>query len=177
VTVFRTLVTTAVLVALTGCTGLPKGIEPVTGFEPERYLGTWYEIARLDHRFERGLSNVTAEYSLNDDGSIAVINRGYNESDEEWQEVEGRAKFVGDRNVGHLKVSFFGPFYASYVIFELDTEDYSEAYVTGADRGTLWYLSRTPTVSEEAMAKFRAQAEAQGFDLDELTVVEQARNK
>ncbi|WP_028670285.1 lipocalin family protein [Saccharospirillum impatiens] len=162
---------------LAGCTGLPKGIEPVAGFEPDRYLGTWYEIARLDHRFERGLSNVTAEYSLNEDGSIRVLNRGYKEAEGEWQQAEGRAVFVGDRDVGHLKVSFFGPFYASYVVFELDKEAYSQAYLTGSDRGTLWFLSRTPQVSETAMAQFRARAEAEGFELDELIVVDQSQNQ
>ena len=162
---------------LAGCTGLPKGIEPVTGFEPDRYLGTWYEIARLDHRFERGLSNVTAEYSLNDDGSIRVLNRGYKEEDGEWKQAEGRAVFVGDRDVGHLKVSFFGPFYASYVVFELDKEAYSQAYLTGSDRGTLWFLSRTPQVSEAAMDQFRVRAEAEGFELDELIVVDQSQNQ
>jgi apolipoprotein D and lipocalin family protein len=162
---------------LAGCTGLPKGIEPVTGFEPDRYLGTWYEIARLDHRFERGLSNVTAEYSLNGDGSIRVLNRGYNEEEGEWQQAEGRAAFVGDRDVGHLKVSFFGPFYASYVVFDLDKKGYSQAYLTGSDRGTLWFLSRTPQVSEAAMDQFRARAEAEGFELDELIVVDQSQNQ
>jgi len=169
--------TLTLLFLLAGCTGLPKGIEPVTGFEPDRYLGTWYEIARLDHRFERGLSNVTSEYSLNDDASIRVLNRGYNEADGEWQQAEGRAAFVGDRDVGHLKVSFFGPFYASYVVFELDKENYSQAYLTGYNRNNLWFLSRTPEVSKQALAQFRARANAEGFDLGELIVVDQSRNQ
>ncbi|WP_303289929.1 lipocalin family protein [Marinobacter sp. SS5-14b] len=166
-----TLVTT-VLLLLTGCTGLPKGIEPVTGFDKDRYLGTWYEIARLDHSFERGLSQVTAEYSLNDDGSIKVINRGYNVEEGEWQEAEGRAVFVGDSDVGHMKVSFFGPFYASYVVFELD-DDYSTVYITGYNRNYLWLMSRTPEVSDEVLEAFKARAEAEGFELGELIVVEQ----
>lgn len=171
------LAPTLLLLLLTGCTGLPKGIEPVTGFDQERFLGTWYEIARLDHRFERGLSQVTAEYSLNDDGSISVLNRGYSEEEGEWQEAEGRAVFVGDSDVGHLKVSFFGPFYSSYVVFDLDKEDYSRAYITGYNRDTLWFLSRTPEVSDEALEQFKAQAEAQGFELDELIEVDQSRNQ
>ncbi|WP_394170837.1 lipocalin family protein [Saccharospirillum alexandrii] len=175
-TTLRLIAPAIALLLLTACTGLPKGIDPVTGFEPDRYLGTWYEIARLDHRFERGLSNVTAEYSPNDDGSIRVLNRGYNEEDGEWQQAEGRAAFVGDRDVGHLKVSFFGPFYASYVVFDLDKERYDRAYLTGSDRGTLWFLSRTPEVSDAAMAQFKARAEAEGFELDELIVVDQSRN-
>ena len=161
------------LILLSGCTGLPEGIEPVTGFDKDRYLGTWYEIARLDHSFEEGLSKVTAEYTLNDDGSIKVINRGYNAEESEWQEAEGRAKFVGDSDVGHLKVSFFGPFYGSYVVFGLD-EDYSTAYLTGYNRDYLWLMSRTPEVSDEVLEAFKARAEAEGFELGELIVVEQS---
>ncbi|KAE8547289.1 lipocalin family protein [Marinobacter nauticus] len=164
----------ALLFLIAGCTGVPKGIEPVTGFDQQRYLGTWYEIARLDHSFEEGLSQVTAEYSLNNDGSIKVINRGYNAEAGEWKEAEGRAVFVGDSNVGHLKVSFFGPFYASYVVFELD-DQYTTAYITGYDRDYLWLMSRTPEVSDEVLDAFKARAEAEGFELGELIVVEQSR--
>lgn len=161
----------ALLFLMTGCTGVPKGIEPVTGFDQQRYLGTWYEIARLDHSFEEGLSQVTAEYSLNNDDSIKVVNRGYNAEAGEWKEAEGRAVFVGDSNVGHLKVSFFGPFYASYVVFELD-DQYTTAYITGYDRDYLWLMSRTPEVSDEVLEAFRARAEAKGFELEELILVE-----
>ena len=163
----------ALLFVMTGCTGVPKGIEPVTGFDQQRYLGTWYEIARLDHSFEEGLSQVTAEYSLNNDGSIKVINRGYNAEAGEWKEAEGRAVFVGDSDVGHLKVSFFGPFYASYVVFELD-DQYTTAYITGYDRDYLWLMSRTPEVSDEVLDAFKERAEAEGFELGELIVVEQS---
>ena len=162
------------LFLMTGCTGVPKGIEPVTGFDQRRYLGTWYEIARLDHSFEEGLSQVTAEYSLNNDGSIKVVNRDYNAEAGEWKEAEGRAVFVGDSNVGHLKVSFFGPFYASYVVFELD-DQYTTAYITGYDRDYLWLMSRTPEVSDEVLDAFKERAEAEGFELGELIVVEQSR--
>lgn len=161
---------------LAGCTGVPDGIDPVSELDVDRYKGTWYEIARLDHSFEQGLSNVTADYSLQDDGSIRVINRGYSEEDEKWQEAEGRAVFVDDENNGHLKVSFFGPFYASYVVFRLD-EEYRFAYITGYDRDYLWYLSRTPTVDEAALAEFRKAARAKGFDLEELIIVDQSRNR
>ncbi|KMQ74667.1 lipocalin family protein [Marinobacter subterrani] len=164
-----------ILAVLGGCTGVPEGINPVTGFNAERYLGTWYEIARLDHSFERGLSNVRAEYSRNDDGSIKVINRGYNAEEGQWDVADGRAVFVGDENTGHLKVSFFGPFYASYVVFQLDKEAYSYAYVTGYNRDYLWFLSRTPEVSEEAIEAFKARARAEEFDLEELIMVEQDR--
>jgi apolipoprotein D and lipocalin family protein len=164
-------------IGLAGCTSLPEDIDPVTGFESDRYLGTWYEIARLDHSFERGLTNVRAEYSRNDDGSIKVINRGYNAEKKQWEEADGRAVFVEDENTGHLKVSFFGPFYASYVVFELDKEEYSYAYVTGYNRDYLWFLSRTPDVSERALQAFKDRARAEGFDLEELILVEQERNR
>lgn len=165
----------ALISLLAGCTSVPEGIEPVRGFDTDRYLGTWYEIARLDHSFERGLSNVRAEYSRNEDGSIKVINRGYSEEKGEWQQADGRAVFVGDDSTGHLKVSFFGPFYASYVIFELEQDGYSYAYVTGYNREYLWFLSRTPEVSDDALEAFRERARAEGFNLDELIVVEQDR--
>lgn len=164
------------LVGLGGCTGLPEGIEPVTGFETDRYLGTWYEIARLDHSFERGLTNVQADYSRNDDGSLRVVNRGFNVEKGQWDEADGRAVFVADQNTGHLKVSFFGPFYASYVVFELDKQDYSYAYVTGYNRDYLWFLSRTPEVSDDAIEAFRRRARAEGFDLEELILVGQEKN-
>ncbi|HCP20461.1 MAG TPA: lipocalin, partial [Marinobacter hydrocarbonoclasticus] len=167
------LAVTALLFLMTGCTGVPKGIEPVTGFDQQRYLGTWYEIARLDHSFEEGLSQVTAEYTLNDDGSIKVINRGYNAEAGEWEEAEGRAVFVGDSDVGHLKVSFFGPFYGAYVVFGLD-DQYTTAYITGYNRDYLWLMSRTPEVSDEVLEAFRVRAEAEGFELGQLIVVEQS---
>ena len=107
------------LMLLAGCTGVPEGVQPVTGFELERYLGTWYEIARLDHPFERGLSRVTAEYSRRDDGGVRVVNRGYAAADGRWNQVEGKAYFVESPDLGRLKVSFFGPFYGGYNIFAL----------------------------------------------------------
>ena len=156
---------------LAACTSIPDGIEPVTGFDAERYLGTWYEIARLDHRFERGLTNVTAEYARRDDGTLSVVNRGYDVDDGEWSEAEGRAKFAEDPDTGYLKVSFFGPFYGDYVVFELD-EGYERAYVTGGE-DYLWFLAREPTVDEAAYEDFVAEARARGFDVDALIRVEQ----
>lgn len=160
------------VVLLTGCTSAPKGIEPVQEFELSKYLGTWYEIARLDHSFERGLSNVTAEYSLRKDGGVRVINRGYSAEEGKWEQAEGKAYFVEDSDTGHLKVSFFGPFYGAYVVFNLD-EDYQQSFVSGPDRSYLWFLSRTPTVSEADKQRFIQAAQAKGFDTDELIFVEQ----
>lgn len=174
-TLSRLILVPALIFSLSACTGLPDDIEPVSELDLEQYKGTWYEIARLDHSFERGLSDVTAEYSLNQDGSVTVINRGYSSEEGGWQEADGHAVPVEDSTEGHLKVSFFGPFYASYVVFWLDDE-YQTAYVTGYNRDYLWLLSRTPDVEDDAIEQFREVAEDRGFELDELILVDQSRN-
>jgi apolipoprotein D and lipocalin family protein len=171
---FRLLLLSTVLL-VSACTGLPDGIEPVSELDLERYTGTWYEIARLDHSFERGLSDVTAQYTLNPDGSVTVINRGYSAEEGGWQEADGRAVPVEDSAEGHLKVSFFGPFYASYVVFQLD-DNYQEVYITGYNKDYLWLLSRSPRVPDKAIESFKAIAQAKGFDLGELIIVDQSRN-
>lgn len=157
---------------LTGCTGVPKGIEPVRNFQLQPWLGTWYEIARLDHRFEKGLSQVSATYRPRDDGGIEVINRGWLAKEQQWKEVTGKGYFQQDTETGLLKVSFFGPFYGSYVIFELG-EDYDYAFVTGQSRNYLWLLARTPTVSAELRERFEQTARTLGFPTRELIWVEQ----
>ena len=157
---------------LVSCAGIPAGIEPVTDFKLERYAGKWYEIARLDHRFERGLEKVTAEYSINADGTVRVENRGFSTKNNEWKNAVGRAKFAGSSNIGHLKVSFFGPFYGSYVVFELDRDRYQYSFVTGSEN-TLWLLSRNPKVSEEIRAKFVNAAKKAGYNTEELIFVNQ----
>lgn len=169
---FRQLMPVLFTFVLGGCVKLPENVQPVTGFEPDRYLGTWYEIARLDHSFEEGLSKVTAEYRLRDDGGIRVINRGFSAEKNEWQEAEGKAYFVEDKDTGYLKVSFFGPFYGAYGIFELDKEDYSYSWVSGPDTGYLWLLARTPEVSEELKQAFVERTDELGFDTDALIWVE-----
>jgi apolipoprotein D and lipocalin family protein len=161
------------LALLAGCTGVPKGVAPVGGFELERYLGKWYEIARLDHRFERGLSRVSAEYLRREDGGVDVINRGYDAKADLWKQADGRAYFVDDPAVGHLKVSFFGPFYSSYVIFELDRENYRYAFVSGPDTDYLWLLARTPQVEPALYERFIQRATELGFDTAGLIRVEQ----
>ena len=138
-------------ISLPGCTGTPEGVTPVTPFELERYLGQWHEIARLDHRFERGLTQVTANYSLRDDGGVKVINRGFNSEDNAWQQAEGKAYFVGDSNTGALKVSFFGPFYGSDKVARL-TDDYSMALVVGPSLEYAWLLSRSKTPAQAQCA-------------------------
>lgn len=153
---------------LTGCLGMPDGVKPVSDFDSEGYLGTWYQIARLDHSFERGLSQVSAEYSRRDDGGIRVINRGYDDAKGTWKSAEGRAYFVNGSEVGHLKVSFFGPFYSSYVVFELDREHYQYAFISGFNNNYLWLLARTPEVDPTLVETFRQAAERLGFDTSQL---------
>lgn len=161
------------VLVLSGCLGMPRNVEPVKDFELERYLGKWYEIARLDHSFERGLTQVTAEYSLNADGGVKVINRGYSADTQQWKEAEGKAYFVNGDEEAYLKVSFFGPFYGSYVVFGLDQQDYQYAFISGPDTDYLWLLARTPTVSPEVMKQFVEMASARGFDTNSLIYVEQ----
>jgi len=151
-----------------GCTSVPKGLEPVSEFDGDRYLGKWYEIARLDHSFERNLSNVSALYSAKKNGEIAVLNRGYNEKTGEWEQIEGKARFVGDESIGSLKVSFFGPFYGGYHVIELDRLNYSYAMVSGPSRSYLWILSRTTELDETTYSRLVARAGALGFDTSAL---------
>lgn len=162
-----------ILLFLTGCVDLPEGITPVRDFELERYLGKWYEIARLDHRFERGLINISAEYSLKEDGGVRVLNRGFNVEYKEWESAEGKAYFVDRPDIGRLKVSFFGPFYGGYNIIALDKENYSYAMVAGPDRSYLWILSRTPILAPNIVERLVNQANELGFPTDELIYTEQ----
>tara|TARA_B100001142_G_scaffold118114_1_gene120249 strand:+ start:313 stop:777 length:465 start_codon:yes stop_codon:yes gene_type:complete len=154
---------------------LPEGITPVSDFEINKYLGKWYEIARLDHSFERGLDKVSAEYSLREDGGIKVVNKGYSNRDKDWSEAEGKAYFVKSKDEGLLKVSFFGPFYGSYIIFELDKENYQYSFVAGNSRSYLWLLSRTPTVSQDIIDKFVIRSKELGFEIEKLIYVNQSR--
>lgn len=163
---------TLLLALLGGCTGVPDGLTPVDNFDANRYLGTWYEIARLDHRFERGLEQVSAHYSLNPDGSIKVINRGYDPEQRQWQQAEGTAKFVGEPTIGQLKVSFFGPFYGGYNILVL-APDYRYALVCGPDRDYLWLLARTASLPEPDLKFLVAEAQRMGFATDQLIYVRQ----
>lgn len=169
----RKVLVVVVCLLVSGCLGMPQNVTPVRDFELARYLGTWYEIARLDHSFERGLEQVTAEYSLREDGGVNVKNRGFSVVDNEWSEADGKAYFVNDSSQGYLKVSFFGPFYGSYIVFELEQDNYQYAFVSGPDLSYLWLLSRTPSVSDEVIADFIEKSRALGFDTEELIMVKQ----
>lgn len=172
--IFRPLAAATTLVTLlTGCLGVPEGVNPVEDFDVHRYLGKWYEIARLDHRFERGLTQVTAEYSLRDDGGVNVLNRGFSTRKNEWEEATGKAFFVETEDIGYLKVSFFGPFYGSYVVFDLDQDGYQYSFVSGPDTSYLWLLARTPQVPDELLQRFIDRASSLGFDTQSLILVDQ----
>lgn len=156
------------MIVLTGCTGIPEGITAVDRFEVNRYLGAWYEVARLDHRFERGLDNISATYTLRDDGGIDVLNKGWDIKAGEWHEARGKAYFVERPDKGRLKVSFFGPFYGGYNIIELDKKNYAYSMVSGPDRSYLWILSRTKHLPETTLQALIQRAEALGFATDKL---------
>lgn len=157
---------------LAACTGGElKGASVVSEFEIDRYLGTWYEIARLDHRFERGLTDVTAQYALRDGGGVRVVNRGFNTKTAEWEEAIGKAYLVGAADIGQLKVSFFGPFYGGYNILELDAENYQYALVAGPDRSYLWILARSPDLPETTVRSLVEKARRLDFPVDELIYV------
>lgn len=156
---------------LCACLGAPEGVVPVKDFDVDRYLGVWYEVARLDHSFERGLDAVSAEYSMRDDGGLRVVNSGRSAATGEREQAVGRAYFVEAEDTGYLKVSFFGPFFGSYIIFDLDRKNYQYAFVAGNTTDYLWLLSRTPEVSEQVMQDFLEQSAALGFDTEALIFV------
>ena len=167
------LVMTAGLL-ISGCRST-SNLEVVSEFEVERYLGVWYEAARMPHGFEKNLSSVSATYSFNEDGTIKVLNRGYNDKKLEWEDIEGVAKFKADQKQGWLKVSFFKPFYASYKVIYLN-EDYTQAIVTGPSYGYLWILVREPALPKIEIEALIAKAGAFGFETETFILVDQTRN-
>jgi len=158
---------------LTSCTGIPEGLVAVDDFEINRYLGTWYEVARLDHSFERGLENISANYSLRADGDVDVLNKGWDTKAMEWHQALGKAHFVEQTSKGMLEVSFFGPFYGAYNIIELDKKDYSYAMITGPDRSYFWILSRTKHLPPNTLNTLIKQAKDFGFSTDKFIYVKQ----
>lgn len=175
--IFR-LVIAISLISLYACALRSSNIKIVEDFDVKRYLGTWFEIARLEHRFETGLENITATYSLIDDASIRVVNKGYDIEERTWQTAEGTAKFVAERHIGRLKVSFFWPFYSSYDIIALDRKEYSYAMVTsGTDMSYLWILSRKPQLPEHTLFNLLRQAKNLGFATEKLIYVNHKRVK
>lgn len=152
----------------------PDGAVVVKPFDVDKYLGKWYEIARIDFKHERNLNNVTAKYSKNPDGSIKVVNRGFNFKTNEWEEASGKAKFAGAPDEAGLKVSFFGPFYSGYNVIAIDA-DYQYALVAGESLDYLWLLSRTTTMPEDVKADYLRRAEAIGYKASDLVWVEHGK--
>ena len=157
------------------CATIPKGATAVKPFDKEKYLGKWYEIARLDFKFERNLNNTTANYSVTNDGSIKVDNRGFNYKENQWKQAIGKAKFVGQQDVAMLKVSFFGPFYSGYNVIALDKE-YKYALVTGKSLSYLWILSRETTIPDDVKQNYLEMAGNLGYNTSSLVWVEHDKN-
>ena len=157
------------------CSTIPKNAQAVKPFDKEKYLGKWFEIARLDFKFEKNLNNTTANYSLNDNGTIKVVNKGYNTKKEKWQDAEGKAKFVGDSNIAMLKVSFFGPFYAGYNVIAID-DDYKYALVAGRNLEYLWILSRETSIPENIKSDYLKVAKNIGYKTEDLIWVKHDKN-
>jgi len=158
---------------LMGCSYIPPGIQAVEDFEIEKYLGTWYEIARLDHSFERGLNNVSATYTIREDGGIDVLNKGFDEKNGQWKQAKGKAYFVKDKSIGQLKVTFFWPFYGGYNVISLDKEKYSYALVCGPKRSYLWILAREKKLDNSIRDNLLETAKKLGFKTEELIFVKQ----
>ena len=160
---------------VTGCEEKkPQKVTPVENFKLNEYLGTWYEIVRLEHRFEKGMEAISATYSMREDGGVKVLNKGYKTEEKEWSEAEGKAYFVKSPNEGFLKVSFFGPFYGSYIVMDTDYKTYT--MISGPDLSYFWILSRKPTLDEKTLDRLLAKAKEAGFDTSKLIYPDQSMN-
>lgn len=160
------------VILLSSCQSIPKKAEPIENFNLNRYLGTWYEIARFDFKFEKNIDNSVAQYSLKKSGKVGVLNSGYNYKKEKWTSAEGKAKFRGDKSTAALKVSFFGPFYSGYNVIALDN-DYKYALVAGKNLDYLWILSREKSIPKEIKSKYLAIAREVGYETSKLIWVKQ----
>jgi apolipoprotein D and lipocalin family protein len=158
-----------------GCTGLPEGVEPVRPFDLQRYKGEWFEIMRLDHSFERGLTNVTATYTLRNDGSVGVLNKGFDRKSCRWKEADGRAVFQGAPDTASLSVTFFWPFAGGYHVAALDQQDYSWALISGPSKTYLWILARQPDLSADIRNHLVDKARSMGFPVDDLILVDHGK--
>jgi apolipoprotein D and lipocalin family protein len=173
--ILRVLFFTGVITLMNSCTSIPKNAKAVENFDVNKYLGTWYEIARFDFRFEKNLNNVSAQYSLNEKGNVIVLNSGYNFIEKEWKIADGLAKFRGNKDTAALKVSFFGPFYSGYNVVALD-ENYQYALVAGKNLDYLWILSRTKDIPETIKTDYLKIAEEIGYDTSKLIWVTHDRD-
>lgn len=159
------------IILLMSCTGIPKGLSVVENFEADKFLGTWYEISRLDHKEERNLQQVSATYTKREDGGIRVLNKGFDTKKQAWKSIEGKAYFNGPSDQGRLKVSFFGPFYGGYNVIKLEP-DYSIAMIAGPDRKYLWILARDKVISKTKLDEYTQIAKDWGFATEQLIQVQ-----
>lgn len=151
---------------------VPQGVHPVEHFDIARYLGKWYELARIEHSFEKGLQRTQAEYSLSRTGGIHVTNRGYDPKRGEWKVSHGKAKPTVAADIAALKVSFFGPFYGGYNVVALD-DNYQWAMVIGSSLEYFWILSRTPSLPSGVEERLMHQAQLLGVDTQKVLWVHQ----
>ncbi len=161
------IVVIGIIILFNSCASIPQKAKPVENFEVNRYLGTWYEVARFDFRFEKDLDNTSANYTLDKKGNVIVLNSGYNFVKKKWSKADGLAKFRGDKNIAALKVSFFGPFYSGYNVIALD-ENYQYALIAGKSLDYLWILSRTKELPDEIKTEYLKIAEDIGYDTSRL---------
>lgn len=165
----------SLMLLLSGCTYAPEKAQPVQNFDVQRYLGTWYEVARFDFFFEKDMDNTSAQYRLDEQGNVVVLNSGYHTIEQKWKKADGLAKFRGDTRQAALKVSFFGPFYAGYNVLALD-ENYQYALIAGKSLDYLWILSRSKTLPEDIKQQYLTIAHNVGYDTSKLIWVEHNRS-
>lgn len=174
---FEILGVFAIGVFLFSCKGNYPDLPVVDKVDLKRYQGTWYEIARLPNSFERGLICVTANYTLNNDGTVQVINKGHKIEDiTKVETAKGIAKVGSEGLSSKLRVSFFIPFYGDYWVLALDNE-YSYALIGTPSREYLWILSRSPKMDELNINTLLTKAKSLGFDISKVEFVEQKCNK
>lgn len=170
-----TILAIAAIIILNSCASIPKNAKPIANFELNRYLGTWYEIARFDFRFEKNLDNTVAQYSLAENGNVNVLNSGYNYKSNKWKSASGNAKFRGSKSIAALRVSFFGPFYAGYNVLALD-DSYQYALVAGKNLNYLWILSRKKNIPDDVKTNYIKIAKEIGYDTSKLIWVRQDKS-
>ena len=151
-------------------TGLPDKVKPIKNFEVDKYLGTWYEIARIDNPVEKGLQKVYATYSKKTDGKFEFITKGYSEKKKEWKTIKSKAKFAKTSTDGYFKVYYLGPFYTSYAIFEIG-KNYEYAFVAGYNESSLWLLSRKKQIDQSVIDHFLKKSKELGFKTEKLLFI------
>lgn len=169
--IFVLLVTSAAYLMF-GKLGIPEGMNAVTPFDIKRFEGTWYEIARLDHGFEKNMTHVSYTYTLTEGDDFKVENKAFDTKQGQWHSSAGKGGLVESPNIGRLKISYFGPFYGSFNIIAMDP-NYGWAMVTGPNARYFWILSRNKTLDNKIMQDLVRKAVSMGFKLEKLIQVDQ----